>query len=178
MIVGRVLRGLRRRGPVGVLRLVHAGAIVTGIEIGLRTVRLPRLCQALGIRLDLPTLRESAVDSAAAGRRTGAMPANAPLAGSASVVDQDQRPAPAFHGTAAELALVADTQALLAWGPVPSTCLRRALAAGWVLRHHEPSLQLGVQKAGGQVSAHAWLVADGVNLDPTGAADFTPLTRR
>jgi len=59
--------------------------------------------------------------------------------------------------------------------PFGSTCLRRALCAGHVLRRRDPRLVVGVAKRDGVVSAHAWLVVDGVNLDPDGSADFRPL---
>jgi hypothetical protein len=50
------------------------------------------------------------------------------------------------------------------------------LTAGWVLRHHGPELRVGVSKSGGEVTAHAWLIVAGINLDPSGAAQFTQLT--
>jgi len=60
--------------------------------------------------------------------------------------------------------------------PFGSTCLRRALCAGNVLRRRRPRLVVGVAKHDGAVSAHAWIVVGGVNLDPDGSADFRPLT--
>ncbi len=44
------------------------------------------------------------------------------------------------------------------------TCLRRALAAGWLLRRRRPGLCLGLPGSGG-VLAHAWLVIEGQALD-------------
>ncbi len=44
------------------------------------------------------------------------------------------------------------------------TCLRRALAAGWLLRRRRPGLCLGLPSSGGAL-AHAWLVVEGQALD-------------
>lgn len=44
------------------------------------------------------------------------------------------------------------------------TCLRRALASGWVLRRHKPHLCLGLTGTH-DVLAHAWLVLEGRSLD-------------
>jgi len=60
--------------------------------------------------------------------------------------------------------------------PFGSTCLRRALCAGHALRRRGPRLVVGVAKRDGVVAAHAWLVVDGVNLDPDGSVDFLPLS--
>lgn len=143
MVLGETARRARRA-----LSLLPVAAIVAGIELGLRTTRLPRLCRILGIRPEfiVPDLTRTPVEPAA------------------------------FAPTPAERAALADAATVLARGPFPSTCLRRALAAGWVLRRHDPALRLGVAKSGGRVIAHAWLIVDGVNLDPTGAADFSPLS--
>jgi hypothetical protein len=45
-----------------------------------------------------------------------------------------------------------------------ATCLRRALAAGWVLRRRKPRLCLGLSDTD-EVLAHAWLVLEGRSLD-------------
>ena len=45
-----------------------------------------------------------------------------------------------------------------------ATCLRRALAAGWVLRRRRPRLCLGLTGTH-DVLAHAWLVLEGRSLD-------------
>jgi hypothetical protein len=44
------------------------------------------------------------------------------------------------------------------------TCLRRALAGGWLLRRRRPGLCLGLPGSGGAL-AHAWLVVEGRALD-------------
>lgn len=58
------------------------------------------------------------------------------------------------------------------WG---DTCLRRALATGYVLRHRSPALRIGVAKRDGVVTAHAWLEIDGRTLDPEGPATYLSL---
>jgi Transglutaminase-like superfamily/Coenzyme PQQ synthesis protein D (PqqD) len=56
-----------------------------------------------------------------------------------------------------------------------ATCLRRALASGWVLRRHQPKLCLGLASSNDNI-AHAWLVVDGQTLDDLpGATPFRPL---
>ena len=45
-----------------------------------------------------------------------------------------------------------------------ATCLRRALASGWVLRRRKPRLCLG-HTGSHEVLAHAWLVLEGRSLD-------------
>jgi hypothetical protein len=67
------------------------------------------------------------------------------------------------------------THEVLRRSPFGSTCLRRALCAGHVLRARRPRLVVGVAKHDGVVSAHAWLVVAGINLDPDGSSDFHPL---
>lgn len=54
----------------------------------------------------------------------------------------------------------------------PSTCLRRSLLAGHLLRRWDPTLRVGVAKVDGIVTAHAWLEIGGFNLDPVGSAPF------
>ncbi len=48
--------------------------------------------------------------------------------------------------------------------PWDATCLRRALAAGWLLRRRRPGLCLGLPSTAGAL-AHAWLVVGGRALD-------------
>lgn len=40
---------------------------------------------------------------------------------------------------------------------VPDTCLRRALALGFILRRHKPTLRFGSREQDGQLLHHAWL---------------------
>jgi hypothetical protein len=60
------------------------------------------------------------------------------------------------------------------WG-ARGPCLRRALVAGRMLRHRHPRLVLGAGRDARGTMAHAWLLVDGVALDP-GVARWTPLT--
>ncbi len=48
--------------------------------------------------------------------------------------------------------------------PWDATCLRRALAAGWLLRRRRPGLCLGLPGSGSAL-AHAWLIVEGQALD-------------
>ena len=48
-----------------------------------------------------------------------------------------------------------------------ATCLRQALASGWVLRSHQPRLQIGLTDQD-DVIAHAWIVVDGATLGALG----------
>jgi hypothetical protein len=70
------------------------------------------------------------------------------------------------------LAVLASVQDRWLWD---ATCLRKALASGWVLRRHQPRLCLGLAGSDANL-AHAWLVVDGHTLDDLpGAAPFRPL---
>jgi hypothetical protein len=141
---------LRRRGWRGSVDLARAAVLITVVEVGLRTLRLPQLCALLRVRFDL----------AVAGVRTENL---------------DERGA-VLVPSRSEAAGLRAVRTVLTRGPVPSTCLRRALTAGWVLRRHDPELRVGVSKNAGEVTAHAWLIVAGANLDPSGAAQFTELT--
>lgn len=46
-------------------------------------------------------------------------------------------------------------------------CLRASLVAGRLLRYRRPELIVGVRRDGSLVTAHAWLVLDGVPVDVT-----------
>jgi hypothetical protein len=56
--------------------------------------------------------------------------------------------------------------------PWDATCLRRALATGWLLRRRRPELCLGLPGSGSAL-AHAWLIVGGEALD--GLPDTVPL---
>jgi hypothetical protein len=45
-------RRLHGAGPVDLVRIACAFAVAAGVEIGLRSLRLPRLCRLLGVPLD------------------------------------------------------------------------------------------------------------------------------
>jgi hypothetical protein len=59
------------------------------------------------------------------------------------------------------------------WG-ARGPCLRQALVSGWMLRHRRPHLVLGAGRDARGTLAHAWLLVDGVALDPD-IARWTPL---
>ncbi len=52
-------------------------------------------------------------------------------------------------------------------GPVRVTCLRRSLAAWWLLRRHGviSEIQIGVRRRDGAFEAHAWVERDGIVLN-------------
>ncbi|MFE5334580.1 lasso peptide biosynthesis B2 protein [Isoptericola sp. NPDC056573] len=110
--------------------------------------------------------------------RTTRLPRTARVMGAplASAQEASAAPVAALRLTAAEARRLRAVGRVLRLSPFGSTCLRRALCAGHVLRGRDPRLVVGVAKHDGVVSAHAWLVVDGVNLDPDGSADFLPLS--
>ncbi|WP_165372808.1 lasso peptide biosynthesis B2 protein [Pengzhenrongella frigida] len=152
---GRLVRGLRRRGLRGTVQLVRLALWSVLIEVGLRVAPLPRLVRFVGVTLgDGPA-------------------ADGPAQGGASLPEEASPPGTTLPLTAVERQGVLDAHRILRRGPFADTCLRRALLVGHVLRPYAPVLHIGVAKSDGRVTAHAWLVADGVNLDPTGSARFT-----
>jgi hypothetical protein len=50
--------------------------------------------------------------------------------------------------------------------PFGDTCLRHALVAGALVRRLDPVLQIGVARSANEVRAHAWLLVNGVVIDP------------
>jgi hypothetical protein len=66
--------------------------------------------------------------------------------------------------TKRELALLGSLLWVQRLWPWDETCLRRALAAGWLLRRRQPGLCLGLTSSEGAL-AHAWLVIEGHALD-------------
>lgn len=54
------------------------------------------------------------------------------------------------------------------WLPLPNTCLRRALALGWLLRDLRPALRIGV-KSTAPFRAHAWIEINGQPVGTDGA---------
>lgn len=163
----RALAALRARGRAGTVRMAHAVVVVAWMELALRTLRLPRVCALLGIRPEFAARTVPTGDDAVAAGE-----------GRATTADPGERTPGAPALAPSERALLGEALTVLARSPLPGTCLRRALVAGLALRGHDTALQIGVHKSGGTVSAHAWLIVDGVNLDPSGSADFTPLVQR
>ncbi|MBN9105300.1 MAG: lasso peptide biosynthesis B2 protein [Propionibacteriaceae bacterium] len=122
---------------------LRAGFVALVVELGLRTSTLPRLAGALGVPLALE--EHTWLD----------------------------RTAPS--GSMSELPDWAKTrvrivQRILRRWPFGDTCLRQALVSGQRLRRLHPSLNVGVAKVDGEVRAHAWLVIDGLIVDPRFAA--------
>lgn len=58
----------------------------------------------------------------------------------------------------------ADVAKVYTWLPLPDTCLRRALTAGFRLRSEKPQLVIGIRKSH-HLDAHAWLVTRGAVID-------------
>ena len=110
------------------LELGKAGAAAVAVELGLRLLSLPALCDALGIMLDF--------DDATA---------NEPDRHAASL-----DPSPRY----ARRAWAVDR--VFARSPFPDTCLRRALVMGFFLRVEQPVLRIGAS-ADGDFIAHAWI---------------------
>lgn len=116
-------------------------AVTVVVELGLRTVRLPRLASALGTPLAL----EQDASPAESGPAVARLPERAARQ-------------------------VRATQRVLRRWPFGDTCLRQALVSGQRLRRLQPRLHLGVAKIDGEVRAHAWLVVRGRILDTRAAA--------
>jgi hypothetical protein len=139
MIVPRV-----RPSEVPILCAVVVVAVV--VEVGLRTISLPRLARVLGTPV--------AVD----GFDAHVEPAGA-------------SPLPRW----AALRVNAARRVMRHW-PFGDTCLRQALVCGQLLRGLGPVLRLGVAKVDGEVHAHAWLVVGGNVVDPRNASSsYQPL---
>jgi hypothetical protein len=125
--------------------IVRALFALTVVELGIRTLPLPRLAPILGL-----TLGVDADDSD---------------------VSALEPPDPELLWTVRSVASAARR-----W-PFRDTCLRRALALGWLLRAREPTLRLGAMRTANGVRGHAWLEIDGRALDPHGPAAVRPLRR-
>jgi hypothetical protein len=125
----------------GPARLVTAeiGALVMALEVALRLVPIDAISRRLGVPL----------------------------------TDLDGSVGPG--GPALDLEQLSDREVLrfaavdwvLARWVFDATCLRRALAYGWVLRRRHPQLHIGLMQ-GGDVTAHAWLAVDGSTVGALG----------
>lgn len=132
--VRRLCRGLHPRH----LRVLLVAGVV---EIGLRTMSLPRLARLLGLRMggDGPTAAEPVAQPDPAAVR---------------------RIRRSFRAT---------DRVLRRW-PFGNTCLRRALVLGHLISGLEPTLCIGVRRDETRaLVAHAWLTVAGFPLDPTAA---------
>jgi hypothetical protein len=131
-----VLRTVLGLGPRRWTGAIKLASLALLVEAGLKTVSLLRLARWLHVPLTLDR------SSAPIGR-----------------LDQ-------LSLTEAEGDLLDTARRVLRHRPFNGTCLRRALIAGYVLRHHDPTLRIGVAKYSRQVEAHAWLEIGGISLDP------------
>jgi hypothetical protein len=137
------LSRLRRYGarPTDLPAVLAALAVAVVVEVGLRLTTLPRLARMLGVPLATEDPRR----------------ADATLT--------IERPAtPALPGWAKRQ--VRATRLALRHWPFGDTCLRQALVSGQRLRRLNPTLHVGVAKAGSEVRAHAWVVLGGIVIDP------------
>jgi hypothetical protein len=137
--VRRRLGRLVHAVPTG-LQLVPAAVAAAIVEVGLRTVPLPRLAGLLGVAL--PAHADNDV------------PRSGPDAQPA-VLDLRYRPR--------VRAAVAVTEAWPFGGD--GMCLRRSLIVGSRLRRLRPLLRIGIIKDGDVVKAHAWLEVGGRSMD-------------
>ncbi|WP_193311277.1 lasso peptide biosynthesis B2 protein [Georgenia satyanarayanai] len=142
----RAVRTLLRRSPRTWIRALRTAVLATAVEIGLRTLPLPRLAHLLRVRLVL---------DGTAGRRT------------------DPR---LIRLTEEERERLDVTWRVLRHRPFNGTCLRRALLGAHALRYRDHAVRIGVQKVAGEVKAHAWLEIDGIVVDPDGVESFRTLT--
>ena len=134
-VSGAALRALGIKGWIGALRITMT---LVMIEAGLRTTRISTLAALAGCHLDL----------AEADARSGGDPCVHDL-----------------RYTATERRELAVAARVMRHWLFPPTCLRRALIVGHILRRRGPRLRVGVTKSDGVVSAHAWLLVDGAQLD-------------
>ena len=130
------VRRLMLRGPLATLRLplpdlfttLHAAVVLVVVEVAVRRLPLPRLCQLLGVRLNL-----------------------APAPPDAERIRVRDLPPKAARQVRCTRR-VAD-----GWPFSRGPCLRRALVTGNLLRRLDPALRLGVGGSGHEVVGHAWL---------------------
>ncbi|HKY49569.1 MAG TPA: lasso peptide biosynthesis B2 protein [Acidimicrobiia bacterium] len=119
------------RDQLTLARMLGLAAIV---EVGLRTVGLPRLATALGVKLNWA-------------REPSSPPGIPP-----SLREADRR----------NVTFV--LRVMRHWPFAEGTCLRQSIILGRVLKDHAPLLRIGVQGRGGDIVAHAWIELDGVAM--------------
>lgn len=123
--------------------VIAALAVAVGVEMGLRTMTLPRLADLAGAPLHTKGSEKP-------------------------VMDPRKRP---VLSPRARRQVRAARRVMRHW-PYGGSCLRQALVTGQRLRRLEPTLWVGVAKLDGEIKAHAWLEIDGGCLDPLGAASY------
>lgn len=141
----RPARTLLLRPPRAWLRAVEVAVLAAAVELGLRTVPLPRLARLLRVRLVL----DGAAGQVGDPRLVRLSP------------DEAER--------------LDVTWRVLRHRPFNGTCLRRALLGAHALRRRDHAVRIGVQKVAGEVKAHAWLEVDGIVMDPDGVESFKAL---
>jgi hypothetical protein len=119
------------------------------VELGVRTMPLPKLAHLLGVPLS--------VETSAGGDADG------------------RAPAPLVSGSFRRRQLRVLAKVVPHWPFCDGACLREALVAGRILRRQGPALRLGAATADGDLVAHAWVELDGGVVGRTGG--FMPLTR-
>lgn len=129
--------------PSEAYHTVAALGVTVLVEIGLRTLSLPRLAALVGAPIAWEDPGEQAGGETATSR---------------VILSRDAR-----------LRVRAARRVLRRW-PFGDTCLRQALVIGQRLRRLHPQLHVGVAKLDGEVRAHAWLVIEGSILDTFHAA--------
>jgi hypothetical protein len=123
------------------------GLLVIGIEIALRVAPIDAIARRVGAPL-------ATVDQA-----DGALPDELDL----SLLDDR------------DVLRIASADWVLGRWVYDATCLRRALAYGWILRRRRPELHIGLM-AEDDILAHAWLIVDGCSMGALGGVgDFGPL---
>lgn len=145
--------GPARKPPLTEIPVTLAAlALAAGVELGLRTLSLPRLAGLVGAPLALDAAEAGLAPTSPQGDAQWTLP------------------------SAARRRIAATRRVLRHW-PFGDSCLRQALVSGSLLRRFHPRLQVGVAKVDGEVRAHAWLVIAGSIIDPRRAAtSYLPLT--
>ena len=153
--------GLDTRAKMATARIA---ALVVAIELGLRF----RPVNAVARRLQVPL---EVIDETS--DRSAATDATSPV--SIDTVPAGSRELDPSELTAAEVYQLGAMNWVLTRWIYDATCLRRALAGGWILRHRGPRLHMGLIDQG-EVTAHAWLVVEGSTLGALGNVhDFSRL---
>lgn len=121
--------------------------VATGIELGLRSLRLPVLARLVGVRLAAGPDDEQAPVRIARPEQLGR-----------------------------DFVRFAAVERVMRWWPLGAEgngpgsegkCLRAALVLGALLRRRRTVLHLGATRRDGGLRLHAWLTVNGAALDPT-----------
>jgi hypothetical protein len=148
----RILVRLPRAEQRATLRALLTLACV---EATIRWVRLPRLAEMLGVRMQV---------------HPPALPSTAALGGDVTFTG----PAPETElPTALVTARRSVDRLMRLWPLGAGPCLRESLVLGHLIRDRDPVLRLGVARHGYRVRAHAWVEVGGLPVnDPEGFTAF------